>query len=108
MPPEHHWHGPFPGPYGSPFGHFVVLGLSTLFLLLVLGGIAWIALRLLRRGQPLQAAALSAQPSALEIVRRRYATGQIDREAFEEMVGHLLASEERERPPVPPQDLTVI
>lgn len=104
MPPEHPWHGPFGGPFWSPFAQFVALGLSTLFWLLILGAIIWAVLRLLRRAQPMQAPSpsLSAEPSPLEILRRRYALGQIDHETFEQMTARLLSSEEREQPPVPP------
>lgn len=99
MPPEHFWHGPFGGPLWSPFGQFVVWGLTTLLWLLIIGAIIWAVMRLIRRAQPAQAPS-SSEPSALEIVRRRYALGQIDRETFEEMIGRLLASEERDQPPV--------
>lgn len=100
MPPDHFWHGPSDGPFWSPFGHFLAFDLSALLWLLLLGGIIWAVLHLMRRVQPAQAPSSSAEPSALEILRRRYALGQIDHAAFEEMTSHLLASEERDQPPI--------
>lgn len=41
----------------------------------------------------------SREPSALEILRQRYARGEIDTATFEQMCERLEASREREKPP---------
>ncbi|HLZ21251.1 MAG TPA: hypothetical protein VKQ30_03925 [Ktedonobacterales bacterium] len=104
MPMDHDWHGPYGGPPWSPFEHFVVAGFSALFWLLLLGGIAWAVMRYLRRAQAAQIPTLAEEPSAMELLRRRYVMGQLDVDTFEEMTTHILASEERERAYVPPPD----
>ncbi|MGH2514348.1 MAG: hypothetical protein ACRDHP_01705 [Ktedonobacterales bacterium] len=101
MPPYHDWDGPHGGP---PFDSFVAAGLSTLFWLVVLGGITWAILRYLQRERAARMQALSDDPSAMELLRRRYVMGHLDVDAFEEMVTHVLASEMRERTYVPPLD----
>ena len=71
------------GSYGSPWGMHTLGGGNLMFLFwgVVIGGIALLVVGLARRG---------AQPadrgeSALEILNRRYASGEIDREEFERM-----------------------
>ncbi|HLJ81864.1 MAG TPA: hypothetical protein VKT52_10285 [Ktedonobacterales bacterium] len=104
MPHDHDWHGPYGGPPWSPFDHFVAAGLSALFWLVVLVGITWAVMHYLRWAQAAQTPAISEEPSAMELLRRRYVMGQLDVDSFEEMVTHLLASEERERAFAPPLD----
>jgi putative membrane protein len=41
------------------------------------------------------------EPSAMEVLRRRYARGEIDTATFEAMRERLEASMEREQPPIP-------
>jgi putative membrane protein len=61
--------------------------------LLVVGVAVWLLLRLLERRPtvtpPAQPFGSSVGPSALEILRQRYARGDIDAEAFERMRTHL-------------------
>lgn len=104
MPPYHDWDGPHGGPPFAPFDSFLAAGLSTLFWLVVLGGIAWAVLRYMRLTRAARMQALSDEPSAMELLRRRYVMGYLDVDAFEEMVTHVLASEMRERSYVPPLD----
>lgn len=104
MPQDHDWHGFYGGPPGSPFDHFLAAGFSALFWLVVLAGITWAVMHYLRQAQATQTPSLSAEPSAMELLRRRYVMGQLDVDTFEEMVTHLLASEERERAFAPPLD----
>jgi uncharacterized membrane protein len=105
MPPDHDWYGPpYAGPHWSPFGQFMAASFAALFWLLVLGVITWAVVRYLQRAQGARMPALSEEPSAMELLRKRYVLGQLDVDAFEEMVTHLLASEQRERTYAPPLD----
>ena len=105
MPPDHDWYGPYAGPHWSPFGQFMAASFAALFWLLVLGVITWAVVRYLQRAQGVQTPMLSDEPSAMELLRRRYVLGQLDVDTFEEMVTHLLASEERERTYAPPRNM---
>ena len=102
MPNDHDWHGFYGGPPGSPFDHLLVAGFSALFWLLLLGGITWAVLQYLRHAQAAQTPSITDEPSAMELLRRRYVMGQLDADTFEEMVTHLLASEQREQTFAPP------
>ena len=71
------------GSYGSPWAMHTFGGGNLMFLFwgVIIGGIALLVVGLARRG---------AQPayrdeSALEILKRRYASGEIDREEFQRM-----------------------
>lgn len=103
---DHDWPGRYGygGPPWSPFEHLMAAGLSALFWLLLLGGITWAILHYLRQAQATHMPSISDEPSAMELLRRRYVMGQLDVDTFEEMVTHLLASEERERAFAPPLD----
>ncbi len=87
--PGHHW-----GPPGG--GHemfFSLLTMLVVFALLV--GIAWVMLRWVRPYLlPRLALLLHSEPapSALEILRQRYAAGEIDGVTFEQMWERLEAS----------------
>lgn len=99
MPHERFGHGFYAGPHWSLLERLLIGGLFTLFWLAVLGLIAWAALRIVRRRNAAQPPiAFANELSALELVRQRYALGEIDVETFEAMMVQLLASEERERP----------
>ncbi len=104
MPHEHFGHGFYAGPHWPLFERLLMGGLSTLFWLAVLGALAWAVLRFVRRREAARPpVAFENEPSAIELVRRRYALGEIDVETFEAMTVQLLASEERERAPLPPE-----
>jgi len=64
----------------NPLGWVLML----VFWVVVLGGIAWLAVWLFRQGAP---AGFGAHPpvSALDILKERYARGEISREQYEEM-----------------------
>jgi hypothetical protein len=53
-------------------------------------------------GQPLVQPLTADDPSAFELLRRRYVVGEIDTPTFEEMTGRLLLSEraEEQGPPL--------
>jgi putative membrane protein len=97
----HHWmHGP---PWGGEFfwGPGMLLSLlGILFWIALMIGLAWAILSLLL---PLIRPMLgdifgskSTDVSALEILRRRYAAGEIDRDTFEQMHERLMASYRQE------------
>lgn len=101
MPHEHFDSGFYAGPHWSLLERLLIGGLSTLFWLAVLGAIAWAVVHYVRRRNAAPPAALADEPSVLELLRRRYALGEIDVEMFESMTVQLLASEERERRFIP-------
>lgn len=101
MSHEHVDPGFYGGPHWSFFDQFITSGLATLFWLAVIAALAWGALRLVRRRNAAHQVAFADEPSALELVRRRYALGEIDVATFEAMTVQLLASEERERAVIP-------
>ncbi|HZC04007.1 MAG TPA: SHOCT domain-containing protein [Ktedonobacterales bacterium] len=94
--------------YAGP-GHMwiglVFMGLSLLFWLGIPALLAWAALRWVAprwrglAGMSAMSGGMmqTAQPSAIETLRHRYALGEIDSTTFEQMVERILASEARER-----------
>jgi putative membrane protein len=62
---------------------FSLLGLALLFLFLLLAGVVVVIVVLVAR--PGQNAGSSRSDDALEILRQRYARGEIDREEYERM-----------------------
>ncbi len=103
MPHEYFGDGFYAGPHWSLLERLLVGGLFTLFWLAVIAALAWAALRFLSRRNAAPPIAYAAEPSALELARRRYALGEINVETFEAMTAQLLASEERERGAIPPE-----
>jgi putative membrane protein len=104
-------HFPFYPGFGGPFGfHLLGAGLTTLFWLGLLGLLVWAVLRFARgrprglAGAPWQgyAASPSGGPTATEILRQRYARGEIDAETYQQMLERLQASV----PPAPPAPQT--
>ena len=71
------------GSYGSPWGMHTFGGGFLMFLFwgVIIGGIVLLVAGLARQGTP--AAARGESP--LEILKRRYASGEIDRDEFERM-----------------------
>lgn len=71
--------------YGWAWPMVLWMGIGALFLLAVLGLIVWVIARLLgNRGTFSQPGPLAA-PSAQEILRQRYARGEIDATTYEQM-----------------------
>ncbi len=73
-----------PGMMGwGGFGYNPLWGiLMLLFWVLIIGGVALLAIWLLRQGQPLMGA---PSTQALNILNERYARGEITREQYEQM-----------------------
>jgi uncharacterized membrane protein len=101
--------GPGVAGFDGP-GHWVMglafMGLSLLFWLGLTALVAWALMRWVlprMRGLPAMPGAMpgsamqTAQPSAVETLRHRYALGEIDTATFETMTERILASEARER-----------
>jgi len=106
----HHWmHGP---PWGNGFfggpGMFLSM-LGTLFWIALLLGLAWAILSLLMPSIRPKLADIfgteSTGASALEILRRRYAAGEIDAVTFDQMQERLIASYQQEGHGIP-QDVS--
>jgi uncharacterized membrane protein len=99
----HHWM--YGHPWGGGGGFFWWPGmllsvLGTLFWIALLIGIIWAILSLLMPSmRPMLAdifGTKSSGVSALEILRRRYAAGEIDAVTFEQMQERLMASYQQE------------
>jgi putative membrane protein len=93
---------PFPGAGWYFWPHFLGAGLLALFWVGLLGLLIWALLRLFR-GQPRMSASAGTPwqsygtppaggPSAIEILRQRYARGEIDAETYQQMLERLQAS----------------
>jgi len=87
----HHFYGP------PTIFQLIFWGLSNLFWIGLIGVLAWSALRSFRSQDRRSLGAPADEPSALEVLRRRYVVGEIDVSTFEEMLQELLESEEHER-----------
>ena len=76
------WGGP-----GYGFGWWgILMGiLMLLFWVLVIGGIVWLVIWLVQQPRPGAAGPGAPGPSALDILRERYARGEITREQYEQM-----------------------
>lgn len=71
------------GGFGSPFMFMGGLGMLVFWVLLI-GGIVWFV-QSLGRGQGTSRPDVPAAESLLDILKRRYAKGEISKEQFEEM-----------------------
>ena len=90
---HHHWGGGFgPGPDPS----LVLTALSTVLWIIVFIGIAWMLLLwVLPYVKPIIANFLGSPPSelsALDVLRQRYAAGEIDAETFAQMRKQIVGS----------------
>lgn len=80
--------------YSPGWGGMLGMGLSMLFWTLLLGLLIWLLVRWITQqhtvgARPSSPGALTNLPSALEILRQRYARGEIDTETFKDMRAHL-------------------
>jgi putative membrane protein len=100
-----------PGPFhGFGWAHLIFAGLGSLLWIGLLALLIFALVRLF--SQPRAAAAppptpapAAASGSAIELLRRRYAAGEIDATTFEQMLERLVASEAYEQSrggPTPP------
>ena len=96
----YHHFDPGPSPWApSPFAQLLYFGFSNLFWIGLLGILLWSAIRSLHYQDRASSLPRQAEePSALELLRRRYVLGEIDVATFEEMLQELLESEHLERP----------
>jgi uncharacterized membrane protein len=93
----YHHVGPGPG-IGSPVAQLLYMGLSDLFWIGLIGILVWAAIRSLHHQDRATLPSQAEEPSALELLRRRYVLGEIDVATFEEMLQHVLESELLEHP----------
>jgi uncharacterized membrane protein len=100
MPPRGRFDGPDPYRPDSWWlmGHALTTGLATLFLLALLGVMAWMIWRALQESAARRQLVARPEPTALEQLRLRYVRGEIDALTFEEMTERLMASEHLDRP----------
>jgi|SRR5579884_291882 len=89
--PFPHGPGPYDGAPWWPLAHAAADALTLLLLLGLVGLVGWGVVHWARRRQPL--ADVPAAPSAVELLRRRFARGEIDAATFEAMLGRIMASE---------------
>ena len=112
---EHMWaYGhPWGGhPWGEPWGHdwwpgMLLSTLNNLLWIALIIGLAWVLLRLISPFiLPALANIFGVAPtdSPLEILRQRFAAGEIDAITFEQMCERLEASYRRESDGIPPSD----
>jgi uncharacterized membrane protein len=78
---------------GPHWWSLAAMGFSTLFWLALLGALIWAATRYLGQRQPEPVPVVDAEPSAVELLRRRYVMGEIDVETFDTMLHHLMVTE---------------
>lgn len=79
--------------YDLGWGGMLWMGLGSLFWLVLLGFAIWLLVRWLTRNNPATPSnpdTPPTPPSALEILRQRYARGEIDTPTFETMRERLL------------------
>ena len=79
--------------YGPGWGGMLWMGLGSLFWLILLGLAIWLLVRWITRQQmvasPPSPGTPLNPPSAMEILRQRYARGEIDEATFTRMHNHL-------------------
>ena len=78
------WPGMMGGYYGPGYGLWGGV-LMMLFWVLIIGGIVLLVAWLARQGGPTPLAGPGQESTALEILKRRYARGDITKEQFEQM-----------------------
>lgn len=91
------------GGYGWGWPGFLWMGLGGLFWLVVLGLLVWAVIRLLSSRPTTNQQPPVRGPSALEILEQRYARGELDAVAFEQMRERLLAGQRGLEPAHDPQ-----
>lgn len=72
-------------------------GLSTLLWLAFFGLLIWAASGYFRQNRAAPTPPAETEVPAIELLRRRYVTGEIDVDTFDAMLHHLLVSDEASR-----------
>ena len=70
--------------WGWDAGGWLMMGIGMLFWLLVLVAVVWIVVRTITVADRRQADGRSERDEALDLLRRRFANGEIDAEEFEQ------------------------
>lgn len=70
--------------WGWDAGGWLMVGIGMLFWLLVLVAVVWIVVRTITVADRRQADGRSERDEALDLLRRRFANGEIDAEEFEQ------------------------
>lgn len=81
--------------YGYSWGSVLAMLLNMVFWAVILGLIVWALVRWLTTRMP---SVGGAGPSAMEILRQRYARGEIDAATFEQMRAQLESSTPNRQP----------
>jgi putative membrane protein len=69
--------------WGGDAGGWLMMGIGMLFWLLVLVAVVWIVVRTITVADRRQANGRAERDEALDLLRRRFANGEIDDEEFE-------------------------
>jgi putative membrane protein len=75
--------------WGLDAGGWLMMGIGMLFWLLVLVAVVWIVVRMITVADRRQADGRSERDEALDLLRRRFANGEIDAEEFEQRLALL-------------------
>lgn len=75
--------------WGWDGGGWLMMGIGTLFWVLILVGVVWLVVRAVNAGDRRQADGGGGRDEALDLLRRRFASGEIDAEEFEQRLGLL-------------------
>jgi putative membrane protein len=75
--------------WGWDAGGWLMMGIGMLFWLLVLVAVVWIVVRMITVADRRQADGRSERDEALDLLRRRFANGEIDAEEFEQRLALL-------------------
>lgn len=74
---------------GYGMGGGMGFGFGWIFWLVILGVIVWLAVTLINRSTGSRHEAFQTKDTPLEVLRRRYARGEISKEEFREMKAEL-------------------
>lgn len=75
--------------WGWDAGGWLMMGIGMLFWLLVLVAVVWIVVRTISAADRRQADGRGDRDEALDLLRRRFASGEIDAEEYEQRLALL-------------------